>query len=80
MKDALKGTPFSNIDGRLLWLYYLYHCNELEVVASLKLCLEYSELPAHGENRQFMPVVQDLCATEIYQSKIKAEWVCKEME
>ena len=51
LKDALKGTLFTTIDEMLLRLYYLYHkspkkCNELnEVVASLMLCLESSELP-----------------------------------
>ena len=51
LKDALKGTVFSAIDDMLLRAYHLYEkspkkCRELdEVVASLKLCLDQTEMP-----------------------------------
>ena len=54
LKDALKSTYFDVIDDLLLKLYYLYEkspkkCRQLEdVVASLKDCLDPSELPQKG--------------------------------
>ena len=54
LKDALKSTYFDVIDDLLLKLYYLYEkspkkCRQLEdVVASLKECLDPSELPQKG--------------------------------
>lgn len=51
LQDALKSTFFSNIDDLLLRLYYLYQnspkkCRQLEdIVESLKLCLDKSDMP-----------------------------------
>ena len=75
LKDALKGTLFSSIDDMLLRAYYLYHkspkkCRELdEVVASLQLCLEDSEMPTSsaGGNRPIRA-----CGTRFVGHKVTA--------
>ena len=54
LKDALKSTFFTTIDGLLLQVYYMYEkspkkCSELEaVVQKLKTCLEPTEIPKEG--------------------------------
>ena len=75
LKDALKGTLFSTIDDMLLRVYYLYHkspkkCRELdEVVASLKLCLEQSEMP-HTRTKGNRPL--RACGTRFVSHKVAA--------
>ena len=77
LKDALKGTFFSTIDEMLMRMYYLYErsakkCHDLdEVVASLKLCLEPTELPQHGGNRPL-----HACGTRFISHKVTANWPC----
>ncbi len=57
LKDALDKTSFSTIDDMLLHLYYLYEkspkkCRELnEIVESLKMCLDETEMSLSKGNR-----------------------------
>ena len=72
LKDALKDSLFSSIDEMLLRVYYLYHkspkkCRELDdVVESLKLCFEPSEMPITG-NRPIRA-----CGTRFVTHKVAA--------
>ena len=51
LKEALNGTLFSTTDEMLMRVYYLYHrsptmsCELYEVIASLQLYLEHSDIP-----------------------------------
>ena len=73
LKDFLKGTLFSEIYEMLLRLYFLYEkspkkCPELDgVVASLRECLESTDLPDEGGNRP-----KRACGTRFISHKVAA--------
>ena len=73
LKDALKGTPITNIDEMLLRLYYLYEkspkkCRELEsVIEELQACLTTQEFSKKGGSR---PV--RACGTRFITHKVAA--------
>jgi len=73
IKDALKSTYFDSVDELLLRLYYLYEKSPKklrqleEVVASLKECLDPSELPHKGGQRPLRA-----CGTRFVAHKVSA--------
>ena len=73
IKDTLKSTYFDSVDELLLRLYYLYDKSPKklrqleEMVASLKECLDPSELPHKGGQRPLRA-----CGTRFVAHKVSA--------
>lgn len=73
LKDSLKSTFFSTIDGMLTQLYLLYEkspkkCRELdEIVDSLHMCLSNEDMPTAGGNRPLRA-----CGTRFVGHKVMA--------
>ena len=73
LKDAFRGTLFSEIEDFLMRVYYIYSkapkkCHELDgVVAELGSCLESCEFPSEGGNRP-----RRACGTRFIAHKVAA--------